>query len=103
MKPERIKSIRVEMGHTLESLGELIGADSKAVWRWESGKNVPDAESLGKLAQALHTNSDYLLGFTDDPAPIGLDGNLTLKERIAISEWRKGDKIKAIKSIIEDA
>jgi transcriptional regulator with XRE-family HTH domain len=37
----------------------------------ESGKSKPSLELLARLADLYATSTDYLLGLTDDPAPVG--------------------------------
>lgn len=99
MDGQRLKELRVKQGHTQESLAELIGADNRQVWRWESGKYAPSADMLINLAQALNTTADYLLGLTDDPSPIRGDG-LKASEQRVLSAMRRGDIRAAILAIL---
>ena len=39
--------------------------------KYERNVNIPNAEILTKLAEALNTSADYLCGLTDDPTPHG--------------------------------
>jgi transcriptional regulator with XRE-family HTH domain len=66
----RIHDRREQLGLTQEQLGDLIGKDQKQVWRYETGKQIPSAETLVMLARALETSTDYLVGFSDTVKPI---------------------------------
>lgn len=99
MDGQRLKELRIKQGHTQESLAELIGADNRQVWRWESGKYAPSADMLINLAQALNTTADYLLGLTDDPSPLRGDGLKATEQRV-ISAMRRGDIRAAILAIL---
>lgn len=43
-------------------LGELIGSNETQIYRYETDKNDPTADVLVKLADALHTSVDWLVG-----------------------------------------
>ena len=80
---ERIKLAREKKGLKQEKLGELIGAHTVTISRWERGINQPNSDTLNRLAQVLDTSTGYLLGETDDPKRytsrllelVGTDGN----------------------------
>lgn len=44
------------------TLADLVGVRPTTVWRWEAGVHVPDVEHLRKIAAALRTTTDRLLG-----------------------------------------
>jgi len=58
----RIKSKRKEIGLTQKTLGEQVGVSAPAINRFERGDKSPSIETLLKLAKALGTSTDYLLG-----------------------------------------
>ena len=62
---EKIKFYRQRKNLTQEKLAELIGVSAMTVKRWEWGQRIPRANELMKLAQALNTNMEYLMGQTD--------------------------------------
>ena len=72
----RIRELRKQRGLTQNKLAELIGADSNLISRWETGKSKPISLYVQKLAQALGTSTDYLLGDTDDSSPVS--GSITV-------------------------
>ena len=59
---ENLKSIRVTSGMTQKTLGEIIGVTSVTIGNWERGVRQPSFELLPKLADALGTSVDALLG-----------------------------------------
>jgi len=59
---ENLKSIRCGAGITQKSLGEMIGVTSVTIGNWERGVRQPSFELLPKLADALDTSIDALLG-----------------------------------------
>lgn len=99
---DRIKRLRSELGHTQESLAELMGVDTRQIWRYENGESIPKGDVIVKLAEHLNTSADYLLEMTDDPTPWHLSSeHLSAIERSVITAWRRGDKMKAIKAIVD--
>ncbi|MCP2243330.1 helix-turn-helix domain-containing protein [Lentzea aerocolonigenes] len=46
-------NLRKAAGFTQESLAAEVGADRSAVWRWESGRSVPEPLTQPRLARAL--------------------------------------------------
>lgn len=104
MRGDRLKETRLALGHTQESLAELLSVDIRQIWRYENGETEPKADMVARIAQALQVSTDYLLNLTDDPAPRNLSpGRLSPKERIAIAAWRDGKTLEAIKVIIDDS
>ena len=59
---EKIASARKEKGITQEMLAEQLGVTRQAVARWETGLSVPDAGMLVRIAGALDTTVNDLLG-----------------------------------------
>ena len=59
---EKIASTRKEKGMTQEMLAEQLGVTRQAVARWETGLSVPDAGMLVRIAGALDTTVNDLLG-----------------------------------------
>lgn len=60
---ERIRARRKAKGFTLDRLAELSSSSKSYVWELEN-KNPPrpSAEKIMRIAEALDTTSDYLLG-----------------------------------------
>lgn len=59
---ENLKSIRIDAGMTQRFLSEMVGVTSVTIGNWERGVRQPSFELLPKLADALDTSIDALLG-----------------------------------------
>ena len=68
MKPD-IKSRRLELGLTLEQVGQKVGVRKSTVRKWETGdiENMK-RDKISKLADALKVSPSYIMGF-DNQAP----------------------------------
>lgn len=62
-----IKQRRKELNLTLEDIAKVVGVSKATVQRWESGviANVRH-DKIAKLAVALHTSPDYLMGWDNE-------------------------------------
>lgn len=58
-----IGSKRKELGFTQNQLAKMLNISFQAVSKWENNTAYPDIEMLPKLAAALHTTVDRLLGY----------------------------------------
>lgn len=101
MRGDRLLEIRKQLGHSQESLAELLGLGVRQIWRYENNKTKPDSEVVAHIARTLNVSTDYLLGLSEDPNPKNHE-QLSTKERYAIAAWRRGDKYGAIKTIVAD-
>lgn len=61
---EVISKRRKELGLTQNQLAQLLNISFQAVSKWENSTAYPDIEMLPKLAAALHTTVDALLGYS---------------------------------------
>lgn len=61
---EKIHYLRIKNNMTLEEVGNLVGVGKSTVRKWETGqiKNMR-RDKIAKLAVALKTTPDYLLGW----------------------------------------
>lgn len=69
---DKIKALRLEIGATLEEIGNAVGVSKATVKRWESGEiaNIR-RDKIYKLAVALRTTPSYLMGWDEeDPTPV---------------------------------
>lgn len=90
---KRIKQRREQMGLTQEELANKANISRSALANYESGVREPRGAILVRLAEALETSSDYLLGHTSDSRPI---------EEIA-EEAKHSPEIQAAHRRIEEA
>ena len=60
----QIRQLRKEKGLSQAQLGNMVGAEANTVSRWEKDKIEASHDYIIKLADALDTTADYLLGRT---------------------------------------
>jgi transcriptional regulator with XRE-family HTH domain len=73
---ERIKQRRIQLGMSQEELAFKVGTSQKQISRYERDRNDPTGEVLARLAHALNTTTDYILGITDSPDNTVNENNL---------------------------
>ena len=64
---ERIRLRRSALSLTQTDLAECVGYKKAAVSTWERGTATPPLNVIEEIAKALHTTSEYLLGYTEQP------------------------------------
>lgn len=101
MRHDRLSRIREQRGLSQVELAERAGLSSQQIYRYENGKTEPDGTVVARIARILEVSTDYLLGTSDFPAPY-IDAELTEKERIALDAWRRGERMEAVKVIVND-
>jgi transcriptional regulator with XRE-family HTH domain len=102
LRGDRLKLLRTQKGYSYQLLAEKLEVGTKQIWRYESGENDPTGDILGRVAKEFNVSVDYLLGLTDEPMPWLCENDLVLKEREAITAWRRGERMAAIKTIVLD-
>lgn len=65
---EIIRSHRIAKNMTQKELGEKVFVTKQAVSKWETGKTLPDIETVRKLCDILEINKDEILGGSIDEA-----------------------------------
>lgn len=74
---------------TQADLAEKLGVETNTVWRWESGKSLPEGANLQALAMALGTTPSRLIDIEEkkkDRPPIQDIDNPTFSDAAAILE-----------------
>lgn len=97
---ERLRDLRKSRGYSRRELAELIQIGEANIQRYEAGESDAISENVLKIARHFNVSTDYLLGVTDTPASFTND--LTVDELAALAAWRRGDRIEAIKVIVDD-
>jgi transcriptional regulator with XRE-family HTH domain len=65
MIKERLKELRNERGINQRDLASYLNLSPSTIAMYETGQRVPDAETLGKIADYFQTSVDWLLGRSD--------------------------------------
>lgn len=65
-----IKKIRIKRNITQVDLAKKIDVKQETISAYESGKTLPSADALIKIADYLNTSTDYLLGRIEDDSPL---------------------------------
>lgn len=64
---DRLVSLMRQKGITQKQLSAQINITPSAMSYYANGSRTPSGEILAKIAKALGTSTDYLLGITDAP------------------------------------
>ena len=59
---ERIRNLRIDKKMTQQELANIVGLTSTGVSYWESGKAIPNFETMTKLSNYFGVSIDYLTG-----------------------------------------
>lgn len=72
---DKIHYLRTKLGLTLQELGDKVGVGASTVRKWETGyiKSLR-TDKMQKLAGALDTSADYLMGWTENNVNVGSVG-----------------------------
>jgi len=91
MDGERLKNLRIKANLSQEGLAEVLGVNQATIGRWEKNKNSPDDDMKKKLALFFKCSVAYLMGETDDPAPLDNPPGDTFpfKKLFEREEWRQ--------------
>ena len=95
----RLRDTRKSQGLTQEDLAKKVGTDARTIWRWENGKTNPSWEMISRISDELDVTIEFLIGKSDDPMPS--DAPLTADEKHILAAVRRGDKLEAIRHIVE--
>jgi transcriptional regulator with XRE-family HTH domain len=62
---QRLKELREEKNLSLSALSKEINVSSTALYYWETGERIPNAQAVITLANYFGVTTDYLLGISD--------------------------------------
>lgn len=65
----RLREMREKAGLSVIQLAEEIGTSRVTIFRWETGKNEPDLETVKTICCILGCTLDELLGSTNPTLP----------------------------------
>jgi len=87
---KRIAERRKQLQMTQEALAELIDSTQRQVSKYEIGQNNPTGDVIARIADALNTSTDWLLGRTEiADRPLRNSGDLDDLEREIIRAVRE--------------
>lgn len=58
---KNIKNLRLDHHMTQQTLADQLNVTNKTISKWETGRNLPDVEMIGKLSQIFNISVDELL------------------------------------------
>lgn len=88
----RLQKLLYEKHMSQRELSEHIGVQEGSVSRYVRGERVPKADVAARIAQALGTTTDYILGRDTSDPEISYDRLMRDVERYS-GEWTKAQKI----------
>ncbi len=68
---ERLLGLIQAQGITQKNLSDKLHISTGNISDWKTGRSAPKADALVKIADYFRVSTDYLLGRTDVPAPVG--------------------------------
>ena len=98
---KRLSQLRKQKHWSQGQLAEKVGTHPNLIGKYELGVSVPSVEMAGKLAVALETSLDYLVGTTDE----NIDNNLLDRFRalIKLPEEMKGTILRSLDNLLGKA
>ena len=66
---EKLYALRKKAGLSQEQLAEQLGVSRQAISKWESGKAVPESDTLVSISSFFHVTLDYLMKEADPDEP----------------------------------
>lgn len=104
---ERIAHRRRVLDMTQDVLAEMAETTQRQISKYEKGINTPSSDVLAKIAVALDTTTDWLVGLTENSQrPLRNSGDLDELERKAIEILRSQDAetrqkmVKALEALV---
>ncbi len=78
---ENLRILRERQGKSQVNVAVHVGVAQEMISSYESGRALPSAKTLIKMAKYLDTSTDYLLGLTNDPTPVRLFNRSSLSSQ----------------------
>lgn len=88
---DTIKNLRIESGKTQEQIAAECGIKQGVYTNWETGKYIPSAENLIKLADCFECTVDYLLSRENDVSVVTIEKKeiLSPEENFLVESYRR--------------
>ena len=97
---EKLKKMRKERNWSQDALGVQLSTHGRHIGKYETGKVMPNAETLMKIAKLFQVSVDYLLFDGEQEASITIRDKGLLREFLVVDNMDDEDK-KVIKSLID--
>lgn len=82
---DELATLRKKRGMSQAKLAEAVGVEQPTIQRWESGKRLPDLDSLHRLATVLGVTPGALL---EGGAIVSVGPTLWIRGEVAAGVWR---------------
>ena len=69
---QRLEDLRIDRDKTQIEIANYLNLNRNVYWRYEKGEREIPVWAVMKLAEYYHVSTDYLLGRTNDSAPLQL-------------------------------
>lgn len=86
---DRIANLRKELDINQKELATKVGITEASLSRYENNLREPKSEIIVRLAKALETSTDYLLGVNDNT-------NISKEDKLIIENLSVSEKIKKL-------
>ncbi len=86
---ERFKQLRTERRLTQDRLAELFFLNKSSISRYESGKQIPEPQTLQKFADFFDVSLDYLMGKSDRDTPCNVIPKALESDTQLIDFWNQ--------------
>ena len=97
----RLKALRKSLGLSQSDFADELNIARSSVSEYESGKKIPSALVIAKIAQYFGVSADYLLGLTDNPTPCNNELPQHIKKELEECKKLK-EFIKTLKSLMNN-
>lgn len=66
---KNLKVLREQFGLSQQKLADLFNLSQQSIYKYENNLAEPDFQTMQQFADYFHTSVDYLIDYTDNPAP----------------------------------
>ena len=67
---KRLRALRADSGYKQSELADKLRMGAAAISKYETGRSEPEFHDLVALCKIFNVSADYLLGLSDNPAPV---------------------------------
>jgi len=96
----RLQKLLYVKNMSQRELSEIIGVRDVTVSRYVNGQRVPKADVAARIAQALGTTTDYILGRDTSDPEVSYDRIMRDVERYS-GQWTKAQKIALLIQLLD--